>query len=524
MRWCERCRRRFYDETASFCPFDGCRLDVPDAPACSAAGTDPNLGATLLGQFHLQATLGQGAMGTVYRAWQSGMERPVAVKLLRPEVAHDAEFRRRFLREARAAARLSHPNIVGVHLVGETDAGVPYLVMEHLDGESLEEIITRAGAIAPRRALAIARQVACALAEAHAAGIVHRDLKPANVVLIRRHGTGEIAKILDFGIAKIAERSLADGDASRLTAEGRIFGTPHYISPEQAQGGAIDGRADVYSLGVLLYRLLSGRLPFDGVAMAVIIAHIAREPADLRAIAPGVDPRLAALVMRCLAKSPKDRLTADELVAALTALEEVFDEAAAPAWPSPVVHPVAAPAPRLYDPPPYQPPPPMPAPSRRASRVAGFFAGVVLLLAGAGAIGEHGERAAEAALDSLVPFTASEVAAPTTTTDARGTVPEASTTTLITDGGYAVRAIVPRRLAAGAPAELLFDVWGPDGVPHRAPTVDVRLPSGGSEPALALAGTPGRYRLPVAFTTPGPVELHIELPAGGVMHLHLDVD
>ena len=114
-------------------------------------------------------------MGTVYRAWQSGMERPVAVKLLRPEVAHDAEFRRRFLREARAAARLSHPNIVGVQLVGETDAGVPYLVMEHLDGESLEEIITRAGAIAPRRALAIARQVACALAEAHAPGIDPRD-------------------------------------------------------------------------------------------------------------------------------------------------------------------------------------------------------------------------------------------------------------------------------------------------------------------------------------------------------------
>ena len=330
MRWCGRCRRRFYEAHASYCPYDGGRLETPEDP--DPDGADPLLGTTLLGQFHLVAPIGSGAMGTVYRAWQSGMERQVAVKLLRADLTHDVDLRRRFLREARAAARLAHPNIVCVHLVGETEHGDPYLVMEYLAGETLDDLLERDDKLAPRRAVGIARQIACALAEAHAAGVVHRDLKPANIILTQRRATGEQVKIVDFGIAKIAHAALLNGVSTRLTREGVVFGTPHYIAPEQAQGAELDGRADLYSVGVLLYRMLSGHLPFDGAAIAVLLAHISRPPRHLLEVAPDIDPRLAAIVMRCLAKNPKDRFAdAEGLAAALAALEEEDHEAAAPA-------------------------------------------------------------------------------------------------------------------------------------------------------------------------------------------------
>jgi serine/threonine-protein kinase len=336
MRWCDRCRRRFYED-GTYCPFDGNLLEAPDR----AAGSDPHLGATLLGQVHLVAEIGRGAMGTVYRAWQSGMERPVAVKILRSDLLGDPALRRRFVREARAAAQLSHPNIVCVHLVGETEAGVPYLVMEHLGGETLEDVLGREGRLPPRRALAVTRQIACALAEAHAAGIVHRDLKPANVMVQERRGVGELVKILDFGIAKIGAVLPVAGSGPRpirdslgISRQGAVFGTPHYIAPEQAAGCAVDGRADLYSLGVLLYRMLGGRLPFYGSGMSVLIAHLAATPPHLGELAPDLDPRVAGLVMRLLAKAPDDRVSdADALAAALAALEETAAGAAASSWP-----------------------------------------------------------------------------------------------------------------------------------------------------------------------------------------------
>ena len=343
MRWCGRCRRRFYEAQASYCPYDGGRLETPEDPDPDADGDDPLLGTTLLGQFHLVSPIGSGAMGTVYRAWQSGMERQVAVKLLRADLTHDVDLRRRFLREARAAARLSHPNIVCVHLVGETEQGAPYLVMEHLAGDTLDDLLEREERIAPRRAVGIARQIACALAEAHAAGVVHRDLKPENIILTHRRATGEQVKIVDFGIAKIAHAALLNGVSTRLTREGVVFGTPHYIAPEQAQGAELDGRADLYSLGILLYRMLSGTLPFDGAAIAVLLAHISRAPRHLLEVAPDIDPRLAAIVMRCLAKNPADRFAdAEGLAAALAALEKEDDEATAPA---PRVRPASYPRP-----------------------------------------------------------------------------------------------------------------------------------------------------------------------------------
>jgi serine/threonine-protein kinase len=291
----------------------------------------------LLGQFRLEEVVGSGAAGVVYRAWQTGMERPVAVKLLHPQLVDDQEKRERFLREARAAARLAHPNIVCVHLVAETPERVPYIVMEYLGGENLADLLEREGRLEPARAIAIARQIASALAEAHAGGVIHRDLKPENIAVVRGRGAGEPVtpqgsrstaalraatelpvKILDFGIAKLTDGALVSESQRRLTHEGAIFGTPHYIAPEQAQGAALDGRADLYGLGCLLYRMLSGRLPFDGHPVAVMLGHIGAVPPPLDALRPELPPDLVAITMRCLAKRPDDRFdSAEDLLAAL---------------------------------------------------------------------------------------------------------------------------------------------------------------------------------------------------------------
>ena len=200
-----------------------------------------------MGQFELREIAGRGAMGTVYRAYQRTMDRIVAVKILRSEIVKEPGVLRRFLREARAAARLQHPNIVTVHMVGETEDGVPYLVMEHIDGVSLEAICEAQGPQPLMRVISFGRQIAAALSEAHSLGIVHRDLKPANILVTDRSRTPDLVKVLDFGIAKLIN---TEADQSMMTADGTIFGTPHYIAPEQASGGDVDHRVDIYSLGV----------------------------------------------------------------------------------------------------------------------------------------------------------------------------------------------------------------------------------------------------------------------------------
>ena len=587
MRFCGRCRRRFYEE-GSYCPFDGGLLEAPDAsqaaawPATAPAPAEPApapaepapapaepapapaepapaaaepLPGSTLGQIRLIEPIGSGAMGTVYRAWQAGMEREVAVKLLRADLAGDPQLRRRFLREARAAARLAHPNIVCVHLVGETESGSPYLVMEHLDGTSLEDVLEQEGALPPGRALAIARQIASALAEAHAGGVVHRDLKPANVVLVERRGVGELVKILDFGIAKLAGGALLAGDASRLTRTGTVFGTPHYIAPEQAQGAAVDGRADLYSLGVLLYRMLSGRLPFDGSAVAVLLAHISRPPPELSELAPQIDPRLAALVMRCLAKQPGARpASAEELAAALDEIERAAgDERTSSAGtsapravraPAVVVSPSVVPWGATELSAAASPPRSAAIAARRAAGRRGAARGrlaaslgalaLVATLAGSGAIVRESDllsagapaEAAEAtgAPPRLAPKSAGpDIAAePTDIELAALRAPGPRRSVIVTEAGYSVRALIPESLIAGDLAEILLDVWGPDGEPLEAPFIEIDGGPAGPEPAPALSGQPGRYRFVGRFSA-GRTALHVDLPAGGMLHLHLEV-
>jgi tRNA A-37 threonylcarbamoyl transferase component Bud32 len=549
MRWCARCQRRLYDQSAAFCPFDGTRLEVPASEESSA---DPYLGSTL-GQFHLLAAIGSGSMGNVYRAWQAGMERTVAIKLLRADLLDDGELRRRFLREGRAAARLSHPNIVSVFMVGETDDGVPYLVMEHLSGETLDRVLDDGVRLPPARAAAIARQVASALAEAHAAGIVHRDLKPGNVVLLAQRGAGEQVKLFDFGIAKIADRLLVGGDVGRITRDGEIFGTPNYIAPEQAQGGALDGRADLYSLGILLYRMLAGKLPFEGNAVAVMLAHISREPPHLAEVAPDVDPALVDLVMRCLAKDPDRRFASAE--AFIGALDRAVTAGPLGRARTPLATPqaveavgrVSAPLAAVSrdqadasetglwaSPRPSVAPERSPRARRGALRASLAGLGVVILCSGAGtgaaalfrdggvaAAGEPGSGSAPARVDRP---DAGEHSADQA----------ALRSILVGDRGYAVRALLPEPVRAGAPVELLFDVWQPDGAPLDVPAIPVALNTLGSPgpgelasgPDTALAarpvpGLPGRYRL-VERLPAGEAALLLEL-AGGSIHVHFEV-
>jgi serine/threonine-protein kinase len=310
MRVCPRCQTHYDDETR-FCPRDGASLPAP------AASADVRLGQVLAGQFELREVCGRGAMGTVYRAWQRGIEREVAIKMLRTDVLRDPGVVKRFQREARSVARLSHPNIVTVFLTGETDDHVPFMAMEFVPGQPLSVELTRGEKISASRALAITREIGSALAEAHAAGIVHRDLKPANILVVPgRRGGPDTVKVVDFGIAKIVGRG--DGGpepgTSALTRTGTIFGTPHYLSPEQAQGQAVDGRADLYALGVILYQMLTAQLPFDGSGMAVVIQHVNQTPSAPSRWLPDIDPAIEGLVMRLLEKDPARRpQSADEL-------------------------------------------------------------------------------------------------------------------------------------------------------------------------------------------------------------------
>jgi serine/threonine-protein kinase len=248
------------------------------------------------GRYRLEQPLGEGGMASVFLAQDLELDRPVAVKLLAENLTGDPSFRERFVREARHAARLSHPNIVSVYDAGE-DGGRPYIVMECVEGENLADVLASRGRIAPDEVQALALQGAEGLAHAHAAGLVHRDIKPQNL-LLRSDGT---LKIADFGIARAAE-------ATALTQAGTVLGTAAYLSPEQALGEDVGPEADVYSLGAVLYELLTGRPPFEFDSLADLAAKQGRmKITPVRELAPETPPELEDVVMHSLARNPAYR-------------------------------------------------------------------------------------------------------------------------------------------------------------------------------------------------------------------------
>lgn len=273
--------------------------------------------ARQLGQYRLKHLIGSGGMGEVYLAEHLLLKRPCAIKVIRPEKAGDPTVLARFEREVRASAKLSHWNSIDIFDYGRADDGTFYYVMEFLPGMSLQELVDRHGPLAAERVIHLLVQVCDALEEAHAMGIVHRDIKPANIFAAQRGGQFDVAKLLDFGLAKPVE---ASDDDVHLTQAGSVTGSPHYMSPEQATGdGEPDARSDVYSLGAVMYYLLAGRPPFDhGRPLKVLIAQASEEPQPLHALRADVPEDLELVVMRCLAKQPHQRYqTARELAAAL---------------------------------------------------------------------------------------------------------------------------------------------------------------------------------------------------------------
>ncbi len=312
MTECSHCRKR-YDNGVRFCPVDGYAV-VPVA--------EPLLGRTLAGQFQIQAVCGHGATGTVYRAIQVGIDREVAVKILRADLLKDADVIKRFLREARAGARLSHPNIATVHTVGQTEEGVPFLVMEYVEGVPLSGLLGVGKPLPLRRIVHIGAQIASALAEAHGQGIVHRDLKPENILLSEKRGESDVVKVVDFGIAKMVVH-VAPGE-DPISRMGTVFGTPHYIAPEQASGQPVDGRADIYSLGCILFQMATGKVPFDGQQGLQVLLRQVRDPVpDPRSLNPRITDGLAELILKMLAKDPAGRpQSATLLIASLRALVE----------------------------------------------------------------------------------------------------------------------------------------------------------------------------------------------------------
>ena len=301
---CPTCGTRYASE-ALFCANDGAPLSHGDLPPGGVA-PDPYLGREISGHIEVRALAGVGAMGRVYRAFQRGVERDVAVKILHRELSANQQLVQRFHREAKVASRLQHPNVVHVHLAGQLPDGAMYIVMEYLDGLSLQSALSGAdGAFDLTRSLHLILQLCDAVGEAHAQGIVHRDLKPENVMLVRRGGNPDFVKVLDFGIAR-----LNWGEQSMATAAGLIFGTARYISPEGAQGEAVGPPGDVYAIATLLFQMLSGRTPFEGEqAVHLLVQQIHDRPPPLRSIprAAYVPEPIANLVMANLAKDPLAR-------------------------------------------------------------------------------------------------------------------------------------------------------------------------------------------------------------------------
>jgi serine/threonine protein kinase len=379
MKSCPICQA-VYPDTFVVCPQDGSAL--------VGAGVWPE-GTMVRGKYRVLSKIGQGGMGSVYKALHVSFDELRALKVMSPELLRDELFVRRFKHEAVITRRLQHPNAVRVDDIDETEDGRPFIVMEYIEGESLKKLIKREGSLPVPRVCSMIKQVAAALDAAHRLGMVHRDIKPDNIVLVRTR-EGEQAKVLDFGIAKVKESRLGGTGSMTLTGTGVVIGTPQYMSPEQAmgkRGDQLDGRSDLYSLGVVMYEMLAGDLPFKAdTSMEMLLAHLMKAPTPIRTLRPElqIPEPVADLVMRLLEKKAELRpATGQALIAEIERVEKgmVAPAATRVAEAGGLYSPSAAealqaalratsPARPSSGPPPVTPAPVTPAPQARPASVA----------------------------------------------------------------------------------------------------------------------------------------------------------
>ncbi len=505
MRSCPHCFG-LQDDVLGFCPADGSPLGA----------SDPLLGKTLGGQFVLRERIGQGGCGDVYRAHQIGVERPVAVKVLHATAARQAEFTTRFAREARAAARLTHPNIVTVFQLGQSEEGMPYIAMEWADAAPIGR---GAEPLCHDEVLDAAEQIASALCEAHEVGIIHRDLKPENVLVGRRGGSAHVT-LVDFGIAKIVNAELLQSGETHLTRHGVVYGTPKYLSPEQAGDQPLDARADIYSFGVMLYELFAGQLPFSSHGMALLVDHLSAKPKHLAWHAPDLDPRIAALVMRMLEKNPSKRpASAREVLRELRALRRA---AQTPGVPN------ARPIPRSA--------------SRVGTRL-GLMVALLLWLANSGSLAPKNASAKMAlpvpmaSVASLESERTEDAVPEPTVSDPHDllrdeaelgrTISVPHRALVVSSSNYTLRLLMPEYVGANTEHALAVEVWDSGGEPVRNDALVLVFTDasgheqGVSVPAGAIAG---RYEIARSFEREGTHAVAV-LPdrAGVSLRVHFEV-
>jgi eukaryotic-like serine/threonine-protein kinase len=315
---CPTCASHFSPD-GRFCPFDG-------TPLVPAIGWDPSsnalLGSVVDGRYEICSVIGEGGMGTVYEVRHKALGKRFALKALRRDLALDAEIAARFIQEAQTAAAVSHPGLVEITDFGRLESGQVYFVMELLEGQSLAALLRTGGPLPAARGLNIVRQLVYALKAAHDASIVHRDLKPDNIHVGRGDDGADLVKIVDFGLAKVI-------GSSKLTRAGMVFGTPHYMSPEQAAGEVVDHRADIYALGIVMYEMFTGKVPFEADSyMGVLTKHMYMAPAPPSELSPELKSlgALEDVILCCLQKRPAARY--DDLAALLADLDRRLPQAA----------------------------------------------------------------------------------------------------------------------------------------------------------------------------------------------------
>jgi len=310
MKVCPACRTD-YGGGEVFCPVDATRLVTTSQMTASPLDPDdPLVGTVLAGKYVIERRIGEGGMGLVYEGVHRDIDKRVAIKVLRDDLSRRPEVVARFRQEAKSASRIGHENIVDISDFGETTRGSSYFVMEFLEGEDLANVLGREGSIAPDRACHIVLQCCRALSATHEKGIVHRDIKPENIFLTTRDGQSDFVKIVDFGIAKMSDIETDGAPGRKLTKTGMIFGTPEYMSPEQAAGKDLDHRVDVYALGIILYECVSGRVPYEGdTFMGVLTQHLFGELPSVRELNPNVElsAELELVIRKALAKDPNER-------------------------------------------------------------------------------------------------------------------------------------------------------------------------------------------------------------------------